>query len=167
MKRVIHIQYFPSPCGDIVMASIDDELCLSDWNDWPCAERNKKRLLRYLKADFTEETSEVLENAKMQLKEYFVGVRKTFDVKIHPVGTEFQHQVWKALCEIPYGETRTYKDIAQRVNNIKGVRAVAQAIGANGICIIIPCHRVIGSNQSLTGFAGGLDAKKVLLKIES
>ena len=67
------------------MASIDDELCLCDWNDWPCAERNKKRLLRYLKADFTEETSEVLENAKMQLKEYFVGVRKTFDVKIHPV----------------------------------------------------------------------------------
>ena len=101
------------------------------------------------------------------VKEYFVGARKTFDVKIHPVGTEFQHQVWKALCEIPYGETRTYKDIAQRVNNIKGVRAVAQAIGANGICIIIPCHRVIGSNQSLTGFAGGLDAKKVLLKIES
>ena len=76
MKRVIHIQYFPSPCGDIVMASIDDELCLCDWNDWPCAERNKKRLLRYLKADFTEETSEVLENAKMQLNPTLTLQRK-------------------------------------------------------------------------------------------
>ena len=167
MKQTIHIQYYNSPCGEIVLASIGDELCLCDWNEWPCAARNKRRLLRYLNAACTEETSEVLENTKQQLEEYFVGSRKTFDVKIHPIGTEFQCQVWRALCEIPYGETRTYKDIAQKVDNLKGVRAVAQAIGANGISIIIPCHRVIGSNRSLTGFAGGLDAKRLLLKIES
>ena len=167
MKQTIHIQYYNSACGEIILSSIGDELCLCDWNERPCAERNKRRLARFLKADYTVETSVVLENTKKQLKEYFAGVRKTFDVKIHPVGTAFQHQVWKALCEIPYGETRTYKDIAQKVNNLKGIRAVAQAIGANGISIIIPCHRVIGSNHSLTGFAGGLDAKKFLLQTES
>ena len=112
-------------------------------------------------------TSDVLELTKKQLDEYFAGTRTAFDVKLHPVGAEFQHKVWNALREIPYGETRTYKDIALKVNNIKGVRAVAQAIGANGISIIIPCHRVIGSNRSLTGFAGGLDAKRCLLEIES
>lgn len=167
MKQTICIQYYDSPCGELILASVDDELCLCDWNDWPCAERNKRRLERYLNAVFINETSAVLEEAKKQLREYFAGARKVFDIKIRSVGTAFQQQVWKVLCDIPYGETRTYKEIAQRVNNVNGVRAVAQAIGANGICIIIPCHRVIGSNQSLTGFAGGLDAKKFLLKIES
>ena len=167
MKPTVHIQYYSSPCGEIVLGSTGDELCLCDWNEKPCAERNKRRLARLLNVDLAEETSEVLENTKKQLDEYFAGMRKTFDVKFHPVGTEFQHQVWKALCEIPYSETRTYKDIAQKVNNLKGIRAVAQAIGANGISIIIPCHRVIGSNNSLTGFAGGLDAKRFLLKTES
>ena len=167
MKQIIHIQYYSSPCGEIVLASIGDELCLCDWNEWQCAERNQRRLTRFFNADYKEETSEVLENTKNQLKEYFAGIRRTFDIKIHPVGTKFQLQVWKTLFEIPYGETRTYKDIAIKLDNLKGVRAVAQAIGANGICIIIPCHRVIGSDHSLTGFAGGLAAKRLLLKIES
>ena len=74
--------------------------------------------------------------------------------------------MWNALLEIPYGETRSYKDIALSIANLKGIRAVAQAIGANGISILIPCHRVIGSNHSLTGFAGGIEAKKILLQIE-
>ena len=167
MKQTIHIQYYDSPCGEIVLASIGDELCLCDWNEFPCAERNKRRLARCISADYTMATSGVLEMTKKQLDEYFAGTRTAFDVKLHPVGTEFQHKVWNALREIPYGETQTYKDIALKVNNIKGVRAVAQAIGANGISIIIPCHRVIGSNRSLTGFAGGLDAKRCLLEIES
>lgn len=166
MKRTINIQYYKSPCGEIILASCGDELCLCDWNDMPCAERNKRRLARYLNADFKEESSAVLEDTKRQLDEYFARVRMTFDIKLHSVGTEFQLRVWNALLEIPYGETRTYKEIAQRVDNLNGVRAVAQAIGANGISIIIPCHRVIGSNRSLTGFAGGLEAKKVLLGIE-
>lgn len=74
--------------------------------------------------------------------------------------------VWSAILEIPYGETRSYKEIAMKVDNLKGVRAVAQAIGANGICIIVPCHRVIGSDCSLKGFAGGLEVKRILLRIE-
>lgn len=163
----VYIQYYNSPCGEIILASIDDELCLCDWNQMPCAARNKRRLERCLKADFKIETSPVLEQAKIQLDEYFAGNRKSFDIPLHPVGSDFQKRVWSALLEIPYGEMRTYKEIAQRVDNLKGIRAVAQAIGANGMSIFIPCHRVIGSNLSLTGFAGGLEAKRILLKMET
>jgi len=166
MKQTVNIQYYDSPCGEIILASVGDELCLCDWNEKPCAERNKHRLERLLNADFVMASSTVLEQTKRELDEYFAGKRKSFDISLYPVGTDFQKQVWQALLEIPYGETRTYKEIAESVNNLKGVRAVAQAIGANGISILIPCHRVIGSNHSLTGFAGGIEAKKHLLKLE-
>lgn len=162
----IHIQYYNSPCGEMVLASMGNELCLCDWNEMPCAERNKHRLTKYMNAEFKVETSYVLEQTKKQLDEYFSGTRKAFDIPLHPVGTEFQQQVWNTLLEIPYGETRSYKDIALSIANPKGIRAVAQAIGANGISILIPCHRVIGSNHSLTGFAGGIEAKRILLEIE-
>ena len=170
MKQNVYIQYYDSPCGELILASVGDALCLCDWNEKPCAERNKHRLARLLHADstdFIEETSPILEQTKQELDEYFAGKRRVFDIPLHPVGTDFQKQVWQALLEIPYGETRSYKEIALRVNNLKGVRAVAQAIGANGISILIPCHRVIGSNHSLTGFAGGIEAKRLLLNIES
>ena len=163
----VNIQYYYSPCGEIVLASVDDELCLCDWNEMPCAERNKLRLLRYMKAEFKIETSPILELAKKQLNEYFTGNRKIFDIPLHLVGTDFQKKVWNALLDIPYGETRSYKEIAQSIGSPNSVRAVAGAIGANGISIFIPCHRVIGSNHSLTGFAGGLVAKRILLEIES
>ena len=167
MKQTIHIQYYASPCGELILASVGDELCLCDWNEKPCAERNKHRLERLLNADFVMASSTVLEQTKRELDEYFAGKRKSFDIPLHPVGTDFQKQVWQALLEIPYGETRTYKEIAESVNNVKGVRAVAQAIGANGMSILIPCHRVIGTNHSLTGYAGGIEAKRLLLDIES
>ena len=163
----VNIQYYYSPCGEIILASVDDELCLCDWNEMPCAERNKLRLLRYMKAEFKIETSPILELAKKQLNEYFTGNRKIFDIPLHLVGTDFQKKVWNALLDIPYGETRSYKEIAQSIGSPNSVRAVAGAIGANGISIFIPCHRVIGSNHSLTGFAGGLVAKRILLEIES
>ena len=166
-KRTIAcVQYYDSPCGRIILASVYNELCLCDWYEKPCAERNKRRLVRWMNVEYREEPSHVLQQTVCQLDEYFAGHRKTFDIPLHPVGTEFQKRVWEALEEIPYGETRSYKDIAVRVGNVKGVRAVAQAVGANGISIIIPCHRVIGINHTLTGFAGGLEAKKILLEIE-
>lgn len=167
MKQQAHIQYYDSPCGQLVLASVEDALCLCDWNEMPCAERNKRRLARLLNAEFSTESSPVLEQTKLELDEYFAGKRKTFDIPLHPVGTDFQKQVWQALLEIPYGETSTYKEIAQRVDNVKGVRAVAGAIGSNGMSILIPCHRVIGTNHTLTGFAGGIEAKRLLLNIES
>ena len=166
-KRRIHLSRYESPCGELLLGSIGEELCLCDWNDMPCVERNKRRLVRLLHAEFTAEPSEVIQRTKQQLNEYFAGERSAFDIPLHPVGTDFQQRVWRALSEIPFGQTRSYKDIALRVGNLKGIRAVAQAIGANGISILIPCHRVIGSNHSLTGFAGGLQAKRTLLEIEN
>lgn len=167
MKQIIKAQYYDSPCGKIVLASIDDKLCLCDWYAQPHAKRNQRRIERILKAEFRTFSSTIIEQTKLELDEYFSGKRKTFDIPLLTVGTDFQKQVWDALLEIPYGETRSYKEIALRVNNLKAVRAVAQAIGSNGISILIPCHRVIGSNHSLTGFAGGIEAKKLLLDIES
>ena len=105
----VNIQYYNSPCGEIILASVGDELCLCDWNEMPCAERNKLRLSRYMKAVFKIETSPILELSKKQLDEYFTGSRRTFDIPLHPIGTDFQKKVWHALLNIPYGETRSYK----------------------------------------------------------
>ena len=108
----------------------------------------------------------VLEEAKKQLTEYFKGRRKTFDLPINPSGTPFQESVWKELQYIPYGTTTTYSEVSRKLNNPKAVRAVGKANGLNPISIIIPCHRVIGANQALTGYAGGIDKKRWLLKHE-
>ena len=162
----INLQYYHSPCGELVLASVGEELCLCDWTDNPCAERNMHRLTRYLNAELKIETSLVSNETRRQLEEYFAGNRKAFSIPLHPVGTDFQLQVWKALLNIPYGATRSYKQIATGIGPPDAVRAVAGAIGANGISILIPCHRVIGNNSSLTGYAGGLEAKKMLLEIE-
>lgn len=162
----INIQYFNSSCGLFVLASFGDKLCLCDWSNNPCAERNKRRIERYLNASFKIETTSILEETKRQLDEYFAGNRKAFTIPLHFVGTDFQQQVWNELLNIPYGATTSYKEIAQNIGKPKAVRAVAGAIGANGISILIPCHRVIGSDKSLTGYAGGLKAKKMLLQIE-
>ena len=163
----INIQYFNSSCGLFVLASFGDKLCLCDWSNNPCAERNKRRIERYLNASFKIETTSVLEEAKRQLDGYFAGNRKAVTIPLHLVGTDFQQQVWNELLNIPYGATISYKEIAQNIGKPKAVRAVAGAIGANGISILIPCHRVIGSDKSLTGYAGGLKAKKMLLQIET
>lgn len=167
MNQFINIQYYFSPCGELVLTSYADKLCLCDWFDNPCYECNKRRIERYFKASFKTETSSVLEEAKRQLDEYFSGNRKAFTIPLHLVGTDFQQQVWNELLNIPYGATTNYKEIAQSIGKPKAVRAVAGAIGANGISILIPCHRVIGSDNSLTGYAGGLKAKKMLLQIET
>ena len=119
-----------------------------------------------MNVEFTMASSAVIEQTVNQLDDYFAGHLTAFNIPLHPVGTDFQHRVWKALLDIPFGQTRSYMEIAKSIGNPQGVRAVAQAIGANGIGIIIPCHRVIGSNHSLTGFAGGLDKKQLLLQLE-
>ena len=164
--QMICSQTYQSPCGELILASIGNELCLCDWHGMPCAERNLQRIKRAILADFRMDDSPILERTRRQLDEYFAGNRKVFEIPLHPVGTDFQLQVWNTLQAIPYGETMTYGEIAQAIGNPKGVRAVAQAIGANGIDILIPCHRVIGSNHSLTGYTGGLDKKRLLLEME-
>lgn len=111
--------------------------------------------------------TELIKEAAKQLFEYLDGSRKVFDVKLNPKGTEFQRKVWEALRAIPYGETRTYKQIAEAVGNPKASRAVGMANNKNPIMIFSPCHRVIGANGKLVGFACGLDVKEQLLQLEA
>ena len=108
-----------------------------------------------------------LEDCVIQLKEYFEGTRKTFDLKLNPKGTDFQNVIWELLKEIPYGKTVSYLQLSKRLGDVKAIRAVANANGKNPLWIIVPCHRVIGSDGKLTGYAGGLHRKKWLIEHES
>ena len=110
--------------------------------------------------------SELSELAVSQLREYFAGKRESFELPLEAQGTDFQKRVWAALLEIPFGETRSYKDIARRIGSPKGFRAIGQANHRNPISIIIPCHRVIAADGSLGGYGGGLENKKLLLELE-
>lgn len=116
--------------------------------------------------EYEEKETENIKKCFNEVSEYLEGRRKTFTTKLNPQGTEFQKKVWNALKEIPYGETRTYKQIAERIGNHKASRAVGMANNRNPIGIIIPCHRVIGANGKLVGYAGGLDIKEKLLELE-
>ncbi|PCH76690.1 MAG: cysteine methyltransferase [Flavobacteriaceae bacterium] len=116
--------------------------------------------------DFKEEIPPNLQDCVQQLTEYFAKERTCFDLKLHPKGTEFQKKVWKALLEVPYGKTRSYWEQSNHLGNVKAIRAVASANGKNPLWIVIPCHRIIGSDGSLTGYAGGLWRKKFLLELE-
>lgn len=137
-----------------------------------CVESNEEAITGLFfeknKTQYKQEKPEtdLLKRAGEQLKEYFSGKRKTFDLPLSPSGTEFQKKVWKALCTIPYGETRSYGEIAAQIGNPKACRAVGGANNKNPIMIFIPCHRVIGADGSLVGFGGGIDAKKFMLDLE-
>lgn len=117
--------------------------------------------------NISEEIPELLKHPKYQLQEYFTGKRTIFELKLELKGTEFQKRVWKKLLEIPFGKTISYKELAENLGNLNVVRAAASANGKNPIPVIIPCHRVIGSDGSLTGFSGGLERKKWLLEHEN
>lgn len=120
----------------------------------------------WLIADGWQEAGSQLDEASRQLDEYFEGRRQRFELRLNPQGTPFQQAVWRALQQIPFGKIDSYSALAQRIERPKAVRAVGAANGANPICIIIPCHRVIGRDGSLTGFAGGLPRKQLLLELE-
>ena len=122
--------------------------------------------LIFSERDWTVEETDLIKETKRQLDEYFAGKRKEFDIPTRLEGTKFQKRVWEELRKIPYGKTVTYKDIAEAVGCPKGFRAVGLANNRNPISIIYPCHRVIGSNGSLTGYGGGLDVKEKLLELE-
>jgi methylated-DNA-[protein]-cysteine S-methyltransferase len=163
----INIQYVQTPVGEMILGSYDNKLCMADWRYRKSRTTVDNRLQKGLSATYVEEESLVLTFAKEELEGYFKGLRKTFDIPLLMVGTEFQKSVWQELLKLPFGTTASYLDLAKGVNNEKAVRAVASAVGANAISILIPCHRIIGSDGSLTGYAGGLDTKKELLKIEN
>lgn len=165
-KNVIHVKYYESPCGRLILGSFKGKLCLCDWQREKRINIVNNRLKRTLKAEFKEGTSDVIEQAAKQLDDFFAGKRKVFDVPLLFIGTDFQKMVWNELLTVPFGKTISYSEMAQRLGLPKAVRAVANANGANAIAIFAPCHRVIGNNGSLTGFAGGLDAKRMLLELE-
>lgn len=148
-----------SPVGRLTLVANGSNLAAILWED----DQPTRVRLGSLTAD---ENNAVLLETECQLKEYFAGTRTRFDVPLEFAGTEFQQQVWQALLTIPFGETRSYREIAAQIGNVKAVRAVGAANGRNPISIIAPCHRVIGASGDLTGFAGGLKAKEMLLLLE-
>ena len=148
-----------SPTGRLRLFADSTQLLAILWeNDAP------KRVV--LPAAKTVQEHEVLQEAAKQLQAYFAGTHTAFDVPLRLQGTQFQQQVWQALQTIPYGQTRTYKDIAAAIGRPSASRAVGAAIGRNPVSIIVPCHRVLGVTGNLTGFAGGLDNKRLLLDLE-
>ncbi len=151
----MHYQYFESPVGRLRLLSYGTSLAAIEFEN-----------LQAERADSSERADAVLTECARQLDAYFSGNRRDFDLPLAPGGTAFQQQVWRALADIPYGELRSYRDIARVIGRPKAMRAVGAANGRNPIPIVVPCHRVIGSNGSLTGFAGGLEAKRVLLALE-
>lgn len=166
MKQ-INIQYYKTSVGELLLGSFEDKLCLLDYRYRKMRNAVDKRIQTAAKANYVEQSDEVIETAKQQIDEYLTGNRTTFDIPLIMFGTDFQKRVWKALIEVPYGATSSYLQLAKSINNEKAVRAVATANGANAMSIIIPCHRIIGSDGSLVGYAGGLPAKKRLLSLEN
>lgn len=154
---MIHYRYMNSPVGELLLAGDKTGLKLIKF---PKSKRTYGPLSGW------EERSKSLKDAVEQLDAYFAGKLKEFDLKLSPNGTPFQRNVWDALLDIPYGETVSYGDVARQIENPKASRPVGGAVGRNPLAIIIPCHRVIGTDGSLTGFGGGLETKKILLALE-
>ncbi len=163
---MIYIQYFDTEYGELILGSFNNKLCLCDWRYRKMRDSVDSRIKRMLESEFVEKTTEIIEMSKVQLTEYFAGSREVFDIPLLLIGTNFQKSVWNALLEIPYSTTSSYLELSKSLNNTGAVRAVASANGANSIAIIIPCHRIIGSDGKLVGYAGGIRTKKRLLELE-
>ena len=156
-----------TPIGVMIAMATDEAICLLDFSDSKTLLIDQAIAMQHFKiTDDEEKDTPLLLELAHQLNEYFAKERKEFTLPIEFIGTSFQEEVWRVLQTIPYGETRTYKEQAIVVGNPKGVRAVANANAKNRISIIVPCHRVIGTNGTLTGYAGGLDRKMFLLDLE-
>jgi methylated-DNA-[protein]-cysteine S-methyltransferase len=157
MEKLMNYRYMDSPIGALLLAEQQGALCVIGFPS------GKGRVMP--EPDWTQQ-NDCCEEAVVQLQEYFAGARTVFDLTLAPTGTAFQLKVLDALLAIPFGETRSYADIATKIGRPKAVRAVGTANGRNPLPIVIPCHRVIGTNGSLTGFGGGLDTKAFLLNLE-
>jgi len=162
----INTQYYKTKYAHFILGSFENKLCLLDFKYRKMRTTVDNRLKKGFDAEFVEQDDEILKETRKQLDEYFNMTRKEFDIPMITVGTDFQKSVWDGLLKVPYGTTSTYLQLAKNIDNEKAVRAVANANGANSIAIMIPCHRIIGSNGELTGFGGGLPLKKRLLNLE-
>ena len=161
--------FMDTPIGRLRIVEHEGQIKEISMADLPGARLNSDGMVIKSVETFPQaitEKTEVLKMAESQLREYFAGTRKNFDLPLSPNGTAFFQSVWKALRSIPYGETCTYGDIAKEINRPTAARAVGMANHHNPIMIVIPCHRVIGANGQLTGYASGLEVKKKLLELE-
>jgi len=165
--KTIKLQHYQSPCGELILGSFEGKLCMCDWRNEKRRAIIDKRVQNALGAIYEPGTSEVIKKTVIQLDEYFARKRTTFDIPLIFAGTDFQNSVWQELLNIPYGKTISYAELSRKLGNPKAVRAVAAANGANPISIFVPCHRVIGSNNKLVGYGGGLAAKKGLVELET
>lgn len=165
--NIIQIRHLDTPAGRMIIGTISDKLCLCDWDIETRRGTIDRRIQRNLNARYEEGNSAALNHVIKELNEYFAGNRKIFDIQIVFTGSDFQNRVWEELTKTPYGTTISYAELAVLIGNPKAVRAVASANATNPISIIVPCHRVIGSNNKLIGYGGGLDAKRILLELEN
>jgi AraC family transcriptional regulator of adaptative response/methylated-DNA-[protein]-cysteine methyltransferase len=164
---VINFEILDTPLGKMLACATDKGICMLEFIDRRAFVTEMKDLKRLLRATIESGTNRHLKQVEKELNEYFEKKRKKFDVALVTPGTEFQNGVWKKLLDIPYGETRSYKQQSIAVGNLGAIRAVGTANGANRISIIVPCHRVIGEDGNLTGYGGGLKRKRWLLDFES
>jgi methylated-DNA-[protein]-cysteine S-methyltransferase len=166
LSEIISIAYLKLPIGELILGSFNDQLVLCDWRYRKIRAAIDKRIQKGLDAEFVEQESERVQATKQELNAYFEGKRKAFTIPLLTVGSDFQKSVWEALLEIPYGKTASYLQLSRQLGDPKAIRAVATANGANALSILVPCHRIIGSDGSLVGYAGGLNAKRKLLELE-
>ncbi len=165
MEKII-LDRFNSPFGTLFLGSYGDHLCLCDWLYRKTRNAIDKRIREKLGTEYLEGSSAVIAQADVQLREYFRAERKEFSIPLLMPGTDFQVRVWHQLLQIPYGQTLSYLELARMMGKPGALRAVASANGANALSIFVPCHRILGSNGALTGYAGGLTVKRRLLLLE-
>jgi methylated-DNA-[protein]-cysteine S-methyltransferase len=156
----LHFTRFASPVGALKLVATDSALVAVAWRDQRAGQVPVESAVE-------AGAHPVLDATARQLEQYFAGERREFDLPLQLMGTDFQRRAWEALLTIPFGETRTYADMARQIGQPTAVRAVGAANGRNPLSIVVPCHRVIGSSGALTGFGGGLDAKVRLLALEA
>ncbi|QQS49772.1 MAG: methylated-DNA--[protein]-cysteine S-methyltransferase [Bacteroidota bacterium] len=165
MQYIITSNY-QSPFGELVLGDYDGSLCLCDWRFRKQRSLIDQRILTLLSSAFLPGETSLILGVKSQLDEYFNSQRKVFDIPILLAGTDFQKLVWKELLNVGYGTTETYQGLAARLSKQDAIRAIGSANGANALAILVPCHRIVGQNGKLIGYAGGLQAKKKLLELE-
>lgn len=162
----VAIDWVASPVGPLVIGATSDAIVLLEFSSVERLEPQFARLRAQFREGLAYADAPLLDALRAQLAEYFAGGRRTFDVPLYYAGSDFQHQVWSSLRDIPYGETCSYGAIAKRLGDPKAMRAVGAANGLNPIAIVIPCHRVVNANGELGGYGGGLWRKRKLLDLE-
>ena len=166
MEKIVDLKRIETPLGTMIACANENGICMLEFSDRKALPTELKEISKHFDANIVQGENPHFKTLEKELEEYFEGKLKDFTVPLNPIGTDFQKKVWKILRTIPYGTTRSYQQQADILGNPKAVRAVANANGLNKISIIIPCHRVIGSNGTLTGYGGGIWRKQKHLELE-